>query len=122
MTEICFPNSHEGCKLVLDWHNYGFSIMALAHPASHPLVKLSKLVEDFIGSRVPLAFCVSKAMKKDLESRLGLNATVLYDRPPESFRPISVEERHQLFEKLEKSYPEIMTEQHGDVRILKAIP
>ena len=106
---------HPGCKLVLDWHNYGFSIMALALGFGHPLVKFSKFVEDFIGRRVPLAFCVSKAMKKDLESRLNLCATVLYDRPPESFRPISVEERHQLFQKLALTYPEQLTEQLSEV-------
>ena len=100
---------------MLDWHNYGYSILALAHSSRHPLVRFSKLIEDFIGRRVPLAFCVSKAMKKDLEFRLGLNATVLYDRPPDQFRPITVDEQHFLFEKLANTYPEIITEQTPQV-------
>jgi beta-1,4-mannosyltransferase len=108
----CF---HRQSRLVLDWHNYGFSIMALALGRNHILVKLSKYIEDSIGRRVPLSFCVSKAMKKDLESRLDLSATVLYDRPPESFRPITIEERHQLFEKLSRSYPDLLTEKDSEV-------
>jgi beta-1,4-mannosyltransferase len=87
---------HPRTKLIVDWHNYGFSIMALSLGNSHPLVRLSKMIEDAIGKRIKTAFCVSKAMKKDLETRLNLCATVLYDRPPESFRIINMEERHQV--------------------------
>ena len=108
---------HRQSRLILDWHNYGFSIMALALGRDHILVRFSKYIEDLIGRRVPLSFCVSKAMKKDLESRLDLSATVLYDRPPESFRPITIEERHQLFEKLSRSYPDLLTEQNSEVFI-----
>ena len=104
-----------GCKLIVDWHNYGYSILALAHSSGHPLVRFSKFIEDFVGSRVPTAFCVSKAMKKDLETRLGINATVLYDRPPESFRPITIDERHFFFQKLERTYAEVLTEPKSEV-------
>jgi beta-1,4-mannosyltransferase len=83
----------------------------------HPLVRFSKFIEDFIGSRVPLAFCVSKAMKKDLESRLGLKATVLYDRPPESFRPITIDERHFFFQKLAEAYPDVLAEPKSKVNV-----
>lgn len=34
------------------------------------------------------------------------SATVLYDRPPAIFRPISLEEKHNLFVKLKKEYIE----------------
>lgn len=109
---VCYVYSflHPCTKLVVDWHNYGYSILALALGKDHILVKFSKAIEDWIGRRVKTAFCVSKAMKKDLETRLNLCATVLYDRPPEFFRPISLEERHQLFENLGRSYPDVLTE------------
>lgn len=31
-----------GSKLVIDWHNYGYSIMGLVHGPSHGLVVLAK--------------------------------------------------------------------------------
>lgn len=31
-------------KLIIDWHNYGFTILALANHAKHPLVKFCKLL------------------------------------------------------------------------------
>ena len=31
-----------GARLVVDWHNYGFTILALAHPHTHPLVRLAQ--------------------------------------------------------------------------------
>ena len=50
-----------GGRLVVDWHNYGFTILALTHPETHPLVRLAKwyapslccsnnTVVDLIGS------------------------------------------------------------------------
>jgi hypothetical protein len=50
------------------------------------VVIFTRWIEDWIGSRIQSAFCVSKAMKKDLEERLGVFAIVLYDRPSNDFR------------------------------------
>ena len=77
---------HPETKLVLEWHNYDYIVSALSLGPSHPVVVLTRWIEDWIGSRVKSAFCVSKAMKKDLEERLGVLATVLYDRPSNDFR------------------------------------
>lgn len=30
-----------GSKLVIDWHNYGYTIMALSHGRGHPLVRVA---------------------------------------------------------------------------------
>ena len=46
-----------------------------------------------------------QAMKNDLETNWGISANVLYDRPPAQFRPISSEEREELFSKLAKDHP-----------------
>ena len=78
--------THRGTKLVLDWHNYGFSIMELSLESQrHPLVKLAKYIEAFFGPRVDAAFCVSKAMKRDLYYKWAVDATVLYGKPPKEF-------------------------------------
>lgn len=31
-----------GSRLVIDWHNYGYTIMALSHSRGHPVVQLAK--------------------------------------------------------------------------------
>ena len=77
---------HTSTELVLDWHNYDHIVAGLSLGSRHPVVLLTRFIENFIGRRIPSAFCVSKAMKKDLEERLGVCATVLYDRPSSNFR------------------------------------
>ena len=81
-------------RLVIDWHNYGHTILSLALGGRHPLVRLSKAVEALFAPAADAAFCVSKAMKDDLErdegwvelAARGASVTVLYDRPAEHFR------------------------------------
>lgn len=102
---------HRRTKLVLDWHNYGYSILELSFDSQrHPLVMLAEKIEAFFGPRVDAAFCVSKAMKRDLYNKWSIDATVLYDRPLASFQPSSVEEKHNLFMKLSEHYPEVSGE------------
>lgn len=31
-----------GSRFVIDWHNYGYTIMALSHGQGHPVVQLAK--------------------------------------------------------------------------------
>ena len=81
-------------RLIIDWHNYGHTILELALGPRHPLVRFSKAVEAFLAPTVDAAFCVSVAMKDDLErdggwvelAARGASVTVLYDRPAEHFR------------------------------------
>lgn len=44
-------------------------------------------------------FCVSNQMKKDLK-KWGIEATVLYDRPPDIFRDLNHLERHKIYSKI----------------------
>ena len=63
------------------------------------------MLERWFGSRASFAFCVTKAMSEDLKSNWGASASVLYDRPPSKFRPITDEERSNLFKRLSSDYP-----------------
>lgn len=54
-------------KFVIDWHNYGHTILALKVGSRNPLVKITKKVEVVIGRRADHNFCVTKAMKDDLQ-------------------------------------------------------
>lgn len=59
-------------KLVVDWHNYTYSIMALSLNSNHALVKMAKKVEFFVGKQAGDNFCVTNAMKADLRDIAGI--------------------------------------------------
>lgn len=42
-------------------------------------------------------FTVSEALKEDLLRRTGIEATVVYDRPTNEFKPTNLEDAHKLF-------------------------
>lgn len=56
-------------KFIIDWHNYGYSIMALSLNPSHPLVKITKFIESYFGKKADKNFCVTLAMKNDLNDK-----------------------------------------------------
>ncbi|KAH7643103.1 ALG1, chitobiosyldiphosphodolichol beta-mannosyltransferase isoform X2 [Dermatophagoides farinae] len=100
------------CKFIIDWHNYGHTIMALSLGAKHPLVRLYSRIEFNFGKRSDYSFCVTRAMKDDLRERTGKKAIVLYDRPYSFFQPItSIEEKHLFLVKLKSEYSQL--EYHG---------
>lgn len=37
-----FVSTLRGSRLIIDWHNYGYTIMALSHGQGHPVVRLAK--------------------------------------------------------------------------------
>ncbi|TRY62632.1 hypothetical protein TCAL_08693 [Tigriopus californicus] len=117
-----------GSKLVIDWHNYGHSILAMSLAENHPLLKLAKGIERFFGPLADGAFCVTDAMRNDLEQNWqGTKALTLYDRAPDHFKPISIIEKHELLSKLAVDYNELgsnddafgtaLTEQFSRTRI-----
>ncbi|XP_018325390.1 chitobiosyldiphosphodolichol beta-mannosyltransferase [Agrilus planipennis] len=97
-------------KYIIDWHNYAYSIMSLTNGPNHPLVKLTKKIEQFCGSRASANFCVTKAMKDDLMIWINIKATVLYDRPPDIFKPISLKEKHEFFSRISTVYNNFSSE------------
>lgn len=59
-------------SFVIDWHNYGFSIMALTHGKNNRLVTMSEVFEGFVGAKADGNLCVTKAMRDDLMKRWGI--------------------------------------------------
>lgn len=59
-------------KLIIDWHNYANTIMALNVGRKSLLVSLTKIIEKSIGKLANYNFCVSKAMKSDLHENWGI--------------------------------------------------
>ena len=54
-------------KLIIDWHNYGYSIMALNAPKF--VTRIYEWIELSFGSRADYHLTVTEALKDDLESR-----------------------------------------------------
>lgn len=81
---LCFVRR---TKLILDWHNYGYSILKV-NKRNKLIVWLAYLYEKYLGRFATLSLCVSIAMKEDLK-RFGIkNAIVLPDRAmPNIFDP-----------------------------------
>jgi beta-1,4-mannosyltransferase len=72
---------------VVDWHNYGYSMLALRLGITHRLTLLAARHEGWMARRADRSFCVSQAMQEDLGRRFGVRAEVLYDRPMECLPP-----------------------------------
>nr|XP_058955260.1 chitobiosyldiphosphodolichol beta-mannosyltransferase-like [Pocillopora verrucosa] len=115
-----------GSKFVIDWHNYGFTILALGvKNTEHPLVKVAKWYEFFFGGMSSINLCVTQAMQRDLWEKYEIRAHTLYDRPPLRFHEMDLSTQHQLFLKLSKEYevfsaPESPSEFKNDVTSMTA--
>ncbi|XP_063790304.1 chitobiosyldiphosphodolichol beta-mannosyltransferase isoform X2 [Pseudophryne corroboree] len=92
------------CQLIIDWHNYGYSIMSLTNGSGHPVVRIAKWYEKLFGRLSNYNFCVTNAMKEDLLHNWSIRSITLYDKPPSIFKETSLECKHQLFMELGKDY------------------
>ncbi|KAF5392610.1 hypothetical protein D9757_002123 [Collybiopsis confluens] len=96
-----------GCKVIIDWHNLGYSILALKLPKTHPFVRISKWFEATFGRTAYAHLFVTEAMKDHLVKEWGLvgEKIVLHDRPPKHFRRCSAQDIHDLFSRLTPTLP-----------------
>jgi beta-1,4-mannosyltransferase len=81
-----------GSLLIIDWHNFGYTMLTARLGPEHFLVQLAKIWERWLGRKADAHFCVSMAMRRVLVDEFGLTAPiVLYDKPRElpPFLPIS---------------------------------
>ncbi|KAH7908258.1 glycosyltransferase family 33 protein [Hygrophoropsis aurantiaca] len=91
-----------GSKVIIDWHNLGYSILALKLGKLHPFVRIAKQFEIIFGSSAYAHLFVTKAMHDHLVDQWGLvgRKAVLHDRPPAHFHRCSPNEVHELFLRL----------------------
>jgi beta-1,4-mannosyltransferase len=86
-----------GLRLVIDWHNFGWAMLALRLGPSHPVVHLARCYERVLGRRGDAHLCVSRALGAELAARGGIgHAVVLYDRPARRFVPAPAAVRQAL--------------------------
>jgi len=94
-----------GSKVIIDWHNLGYSILALKLGKTHLLVNIAKRFEIRFGRSAYAHLFVTNAMRNHLEQEWGLigHKAVLHDRPPSHFHKCPPLEVHELFIRLGRS-------------------
>ena len=94
---VCF---FRRTKLVVDWHNFGYSILALRLGSGHLFVRLSEWYEEFASRGASAHFAVTNAMTRVLKTKWNIEALALHDRPPQQFQPLTQEERLAFLHRL----------------------
>ncbi|KAJ5344437.1 hypothetical protein N7452_002441 [Penicillium brevicompactum] len=115
---VCFLRQS---KLVIDWHNFGYSILALKLGQHHPLVRLSKWYEQVFCRSASAHFCVTDAMKSVLKRDFDLQGPILplHDRPASHFSPIlDPATRTAFLETLPETSTVRQSLLKGDLRVL----
>lgn len=94
----CVVSIFRRTKFIIDWHNYGYTWLAVNRPGSTLLVGLYYIYERVFAKLAHGHLCVSKAMQTDLRLNWGVNANVLHDRPQAFFKRSSNAEKKKLFD------------------------
>jgi beta-1,4-mannosyltransferase len=90
-------------RLVIDWHNFGYSMLALRVGSQHFSVRLAALYERALGRTADMHLCVSQMMRQELIQRWGFkNVTILPDHPAERFAPTLLSTRRESFRRLQE--------------------
>src|SRR5207249_9111251 len=91
-----FSLKKRNVRFVVDWHNLGYTVLALRLGRWHPAVRLARWLERIFGRLADAHLCVSRGFAKVLRDRFGVQtASVLYDRPAAVFVPIEHGERER---------------------------
>lgn len=87
-----------GSRVIIDWHNLGFTVLGMRLGSSNPLVKLAAILERWSGRRAYAHLCVTEAMKLYLIRDWAVRGkvVVLHDRPPVHFRRSTHKESHRV--------------------------
>ena len=89
-------------SVIIDWHNFGYSLIALSLGPYHRLTALHRWYEHLFSHTAQSHLCVTQAMQSFLQKEWGVRATVLYDRPPREFHPLDSEGKHELWVQLQE--------------------
>jgi beta-1,4-mannosyltransferase len=88
-------------RLVVDWHNFGYSILALKLGTGHPLVRFSSWYEKVFCTSAFAHLCVTEAMVRVLRSEFPIPKRTpilaLHDRPARHFQLVLDENHRRSF-------------------------
>ncbi len=118
---ICFLRH---TRLVIDWHNFGYSILALRLGNAHPLVQISRLHERIFARAAYAHLCVTDAMSRVLKRDHNISPEIrsLHDRPASKFRVLSNEQRQHFLDDLPTLlYPEDGQKRHECIATIAGV-
>lgn len=84
--------------LVIDWHNYGHSMVAKRLGEKSIFTRLVTTYERLWGYKATIHVCVSRAMARELLYKFEKRGKVVtvYDRAPEDFKQLDIDEIHEV--------------------------
>jgi len=114
---MCFLRN---TQLIIDWHNFGHSILALKLGPSHPLVKVSRWYELTFCRAATAHFTVTNAMARVLRQDYHITALILplHDRPAADFQPLTDKQRLAFLVKLPLTAPHVDELETGKMRLV----
>mmetsp|Transcript_46631 Transcript_46631/g.99947 ORF Transcript_46631/g.99947 Transcript_46631/m.99947 type:complete len:409 (+) Transcript_46631:131-1357(+) len=89
-------------SFLIDFHNFGYTMLAMKLGQGHPLVKISYVYEWVVSRCAVGGFAVTKAMQIWLKENWQVSSVVLYDRPADRFKETDLASQRDLFLRLEK--------------------
>ncbi|KAJ1796997.1 mannosyltransferase [Coemansia sp. RSA 2399] len=89
-------------RLIIDWHNYGYTILGMSLGEGHAVVRLAQWFERAFGKSAYAHLCVTSAMARDLRDSWKVRGklVVLHDKAPKHFRRLNTAEIHQLWRRM----------------------
>lgn len=112
---MCFVRK---TRLIIDWHNFGYTILALKLGNKHSLVRISEMYERYVARAADAHFSVTNAMARVLKQRFGVEALPLHDRPAAQFQPLTLDERSAFLHRLPETAHYAKHIDHGSWRLL----
>lgn len=91
-----------GTRLIVDWHNFGYSLLAYSLHARHPLLRIATWYERRFARYAHAHMCVTHAMKERLIT-WGLSPAsihVMHDRPAPWFARATLADTHELLTRI----------------------
>ncbi|ORY85491.1 putative beta-1,4-mannosyltransferase [Protomyces lactucae-debilis] len=103
-------------RLVIDWHNLGYTILGLRLGEHHPLVKIARRYEQFFGRTAYAHLMVTDAMRSWLSDTFNLKGKqcTLHDRPAGQFKALSKAEQTAFLNAFEHTRDGQFSRERGD--------
>lgn len=114
---LCFLRN---TRLIIDWHNFGYTVLALKLGSSHPLVKVSRWYEMLFAQCATIHLTVTNAMAGVLRGSFRARAPIicLHDRPASHFQPLTSNARSAFLSGLAETASEAESIRTGRTRLL----
>ena len=106
--------------MIIDWHNFGYSILALKFGVAHPFVQLSRVYERTFSRSAAAHFTVTNAMASVLRKDYKITSPVipLHDRPQPNFQPLDAAQRLTFLRNFPETSSRIDELEKGKLKLL----